>query len=118
MTPCGSVLILLQGGDDFWNMTDGEACKFAIEEMTHARNQRPSNVLDSHRGASEGLPCVFRHYAQMRNSWSTLIPEKSAWAATASTATTTWAIPWPAIGGGQQHQDRQDLEERVVGEYR
>ena len=54
-------------GDDFWNMTDEEATKFAIEEMTRMRViNGPQDVLDSHRErVKKAYPAYFDTYAQM-----------------------------------------------------
>lgn len=54
-------------GDDFWNMSEEEARKFAIEEMTRMRViNGPQDVLDSHRErVKKAYPAYFDTYAQM-----------------------------------------------------
>ena len=54
-------------GDDFWNMTDAEATKFAISELTRMRViNGPQDVLDSHRErVKKAYPAYFDTYAQM-----------------------------------------------------
>ena len=53
-------------GDDFWNMTDAEATKFAISELTRMRViNGPQDVLDSHRErVKKAYPAYFDTYAQ------------------------------------------------------
>ena len=54
-------------GDDFWNMTDAEATKLAISELTRMRViNGPQDVLDSHRErVKKAYPAYFDTYAQM-----------------------------------------------------
>ena len=54
-------------GDSFWNMTDDEATKFAISELTRMRIiNGPADVLDSHRErVKKAYPAYFDTYARM-----------------------------------------------------
>nr|WP_196779154.1 NAD(P)/FAD-dependent oxidoreductase [Bifidobacterium choloepi] len=54
-------------GDSFWNMSDEEATKFAIHEMTKMGViGGPQDVLDSHRErVKKAYPAYFDTYAQM-----------------------------------------------------
>lgn len=56
-----------QEGDDFWNMTDEEATKFAIKELTRMRViNGPQDVLDSHRErVQKAYPSYFDTYDRM-----------------------------------------------------
>jgi protoporphyrinogen oxidase len=56
-----------QEGDDFWNMSDEEATKFAIKELTRMRLiNGPTDVLDSHRErVQKAYPAYFDTYEHM-----------------------------------------------------
>ena len=54
-------------GDSFWNMTDEEATKFAIQELTRMQViNGPQDVLDSHRErVKKAYPAYFDTYDRM-----------------------------------------------------
>ena len=54
-------------GDDFWNLSDEEATKLAIDELTRMRViNGPQDVLDSHRErVKKAYPAYFDTYDQM-----------------------------------------------------
>ncbi|MCI1210397.1 MAG: NAD(P)/FAD-dependent oxidoreductase [Bifidobacterium tibiigranuli] len=56
-----------QENDDFWNMSDEEATKFAIKELTRMRLiNGPTDVLDSHRErVKKAYPAYFDTYEHM-----------------------------------------------------
>ncbi|KFJ03827.1 NAD(P)/FAD-dependent oxidoreductase [Bifidobacterium subtile] len=56
-----------QEGDNFWNMSDEEATKFAIKELTRMRLiNGPTDVLDSHRErVQKAYPAYFDTYEHM-----------------------------------------------------
>ncbi|MCI1218936.1 MAG: NAD(P)/FAD-dependent oxidoreductase [Bifidobacterium sp.] len=56
-----------QENDDFWNMSDDDATKFAIKELTRMRLiNGPKDVLDSHRErVQKAYPAYFDTYEHM-----------------------------------------------------
>lgn len=85
-------------GDAFWNMSEEECVDFAAQElMRMGLIQDRSTVLDSHRErVQKAYPAYFDTYEQMDELIAFLngTVTSIASAATASTVTTTWIIPW------------------------
>ena len=94
-------------GDSFWNMSDEEAKKFAIQELTRMQIiNGPQDVLDSHRErVKKAYPAYFDTYDRMPELVEYLDSFGNLYCV--------------RHRGRRQYQEWQDVqEERVVRQYR
>lgn len=111
-------------GDEFWNMSDEDATKFAIHELTRMGViAGPDDVLDSHRErVKKAYPAYFDTYDQMPELVEYLDSFGNLYCVGRNGQhryNNMNAFDGHVDGGGGQHSHPQDLEEqRVVGEHR
>ena len=85
-------------GDKYWNMSEAEWIDMAKRELVSMGVLSGTDaVLDAHQErVKKAYPAYFDTYDEMDKlapCW-TALQTSTAWVATASTATTTWIIPW------------------------